>query len=336
MLKAAVIGVGAMGRHHARVYSEMDQVRLVGVADVDEEVARRVARAHGVPAYSDYERLMDVERPDVVSIVVPTAYHYSVAMNVVARGVHALIEKPIAATVSQGREIAEFARERGVKLTVGHIERFNPAIIELHRRIRAQELGRVFLVHARRLGPLPARVKDVGVVIDLATHDLDVMRYLVESEVARVYAEVDRRSRVEQEDLLLGLLRFKNGTIGVLDINWLTPTKTRELSVTGEGGMFVANYLTQDLYFYENNYSESQWTGLSTFVGVGEGNMTRLRIEKREPLVAEIEAFVGTVVGNGEPPVASNDAVAALRLAEELIASGSRNAVHEPRALPMV
>ncbi|MCL4552988.1 MAG: Gfo/Idh/MocA family oxidoreductase [Candidatus Marsarchaeota archaeon] len=336
MLRAAVIGVGAMGRHHARVYSEIDDARLVAVADISESATRKVSQAHGVPAYIDYKRMLATEKPDLVSIVVPTAYHYEVAMSALDMGINVLIEKPIAASVEQGREIAEFARKRDVKLTVGHIERFNPAITELRKRIEARELGRVFQIHARRLGPLPTRIKDVGVIIDLATHDLDVMRYLVESEVVRLYAEIDRRSLVEHEDLLLGLLRFEDGTIGVLDINWLTPTKTRELSITGERGMFVANYLTQDLYFYENNHSEAEWSSLSTFVGVGEGNMTRLRIEKREPLVAEIEAFVRVITENRAPVVTSEDALIALGLAEELIASGERNGVREPRVLQVV
>lgn len=326
MLNAAVIGVGAMGRHHARVYSEIEGVRLVAVSDINESAVRKVANTHGVAAYTSYEQMLDTENPDLVSIVVPTIYHHKVALDTISRGISLLIEKPIASSVEQGREIIEYAIRKGVKLTVGHIERFNPAIIELRKRMKAQQLGRVFQIQARRLGPLPGRIRDVGVVIDLATHDLDIMRYLTESEVTRLYAEMDRISPVEHEDILLGLLRFANGTIGVLDINWVTPTKTRELSVTGEKGMFVANYLTQDLYFYENDFSETGWSNLSTFVGVGEGNMIRLRIDKREPLAAELQDFVEAVAGKKEPLVTGEDALAALALALELIEAGKHRA----------
>ena len=146
-------------------------------------------------------------------------------------------------------------------LTVGHIERFNPAVVELQARLRAGELGRVFQVHARRVGPFPERVRDVGVVLDLAPHDIDVMRFLLDSEVARVQAETEQRINTEHEDMLAGVLRFANGVVGVLDINWLTPTKIRELSVLGERGMFVVDYLARELTFYENAHHRGRAAG---------------------------------------------------------------------------
>ena len=215
-------------------------------------------------------------------------------------GIHLLVEKPLAFTVEEGAEIIDLAAEAGVVLTVGHVERYNPAIVALKARLAAGELGRVFQMHARRLGPFPARVRDVGVVIDLATHDVDIMRYLSGAEATRVYAETARRIHTEHEDLLSGLIRFTDDTIGVLDINWLTPTKIRELLVTGERGMFQVNYLTQDLTFYENSTSPGTWDTLRNITGVSEGDMIRPRIEKTEPLRVELERFVAAA--RASPP----------------------------------
>lgn len=326
-IKAAVIGVGSMGWNHARVYNELESVDLVAVADVDGKVIERAARVYGAKAYTDYREMLDHEALDVVSIAVPTQIHHETALAALQRGCHILVEKPIASTIEEGREMVAFAANRGLKLAVGHIERFNPAIIELKRRLKRGEAGRIFQVHARRLGPFPVRVRDVGVVIDLATHDLDIMRYLLDSEVKRIYAETEQEIHTDHEDLLTGLLRFENGAIGLLSINWLTPTKIRELTVTGERGMFLVNYLTQDLYFYENNHADSQWGSLGLLRGVSEGNMVRLKIEKREPLRVEIEAFVKAVREGEEPMVSGEDSLAALALAQSLVESGRENRV---------
>ena len=329
MIKAAVIGVGSMGRHHARVYNELEEAELVAVADADPDRAAKIARRYKVRPYTDYREMLERERPDLVSIAVPTQFHHQVALDVIERGMHLLIEKPIASTVEEARDIIRRADERGLKLAVGHVERFNPAVIELKRRLERGELGKVFLAHARRLGPFPERVRDMGVVIDLATHDLDVMCYLLGSEVERVYAETTRRIHTQYEDLLSGLLRFKNGAIGVLDVNRLTPTKIRELTLTGERGMFVVNYLTQDLYFYENDYAAGGWENLGILKGVGEGNMIRLRIEKKEPLRVELESFVKAVANDGRPLVGGEDGLRALVLAKQLVESGRSGRVVE-------
>ena len=271
-LRAAVIGVGAMGRNHCRVYHDLPDVELVAVADADPATAERVGRSFGVAVFTDPVALLETARPDLVSIAAPTMEHLPVALATIAHGVHLLVEKPLAFTVAEGRQIIAAAHAAGVTLAVGHVERYNPALTELKARLTAGALGRVFQMHAQRLGPFPARVRDVGVVVDLATHDVDIMRYLSGAEVTRVYAETARRIHTEHEDLLSGLLRFSDGTIGVLDINWLTPTKIRQLTVTGEQGMFQVNYLTQDLYFYENDYAVAAGTTSAALTGVSEGD----------------------------------------------------------------
>jgi predicted dehydrogenase len=258
---------------------------------------------------------------------VPTLEHLPVAREVLRRGIHLLIEKPIAFTVEEGAEIIRLAADAGAVLTVGHVERYNPAILALKARLLAGDLGRVYQVHARRLGPFPARVRDVGVVIDLASHDLDIMRYLLEAEATRVYAETARRIHTEHEDLLSGLIRFANDAIGVLDINWLTPTKIRELMVTGERGMFLVNYLTQDLTFFENSTAPAAWDTLSNITGVSEGAMMRPRIDKAEPLRVELERFVAAAQGEAADLVSGQDGLQALALARALVAAGQTGTV---------
>lgn len=319
-MRAAVIGVGSMGTNHARVYSELNEVKLVGVADANREQAERVGLRMGVKGYGNYEAMLDEQRPNLVSIAVPTREHLRVARAAIERGVHVLVEKPIAATLDEGLEMIRLAQMYGVTLTVGHIERFNPAIIELKRRLDAGELGRIFEIHARRLGPFPPRIQDVGVIIDLATHDLDVIHKLVEAPAQRVYAETDRRIHVTHEDMVMGLLKFANGVLAVININWLTPTKIRELIVTGERGMFVAGYLTQELRYYQN----LQIGGVNSaggLMGVSEGDMINYRIERSEPLKEELRAFVHAVRHGLPPRVTAWDGMAALALAGKLLES---------------
>ena len=222
----------------------------------------------------------------------------------------------------------ERAAELGRILAVGHIERYNPAVIELKRRLDAGELGGIFQVHARRLGPFPARVRDVGVVVDLAPHDLDIMRYLTGKEVERLYAETEQEIHTAHEDLFSGLIRFEDGVIGILNINWLTPTKVREVTVTGQRGMFLANLLTQDLYFYENEEAgDLDWNHLSLLRGVGEGQMVRLRMRRREPLRVELETFVAVARGEQGEVVSGDDGLIALQLAQALVQSGQEHRV---------
>jgi predicted dehydrogenase len=333
-IRVAVIGVGAMGRNHARVYSDLSDVDLVGVADSSEDAARAVARRYGCRPYVDYLRLLDEQKPDAVTIAVPTVYHLEVACAVAKRGIHLLIEKPIAFTVEEGKQIISAAEQANVNLAIGHVERFNPAVGALKERISSGELGRVFQIDARRQGPFPARVLDVGVVIDLAVHDLDIMRYVTGAEITRVYAETEHHIHSAYEDSLSGLLRLDNGAIGTLMINWLTPTKIRELHIIGERGMFRVDYLTQDLYFYENasaaTASNGGWDALRVLRGVSEGCMIRHALNKKEPLRAELEAFVATVRGEAPASVTGYDGLRALELACAIVASG-----HEHRTIEM-
>lgn len=334
MTRIAVIGVGAMGRNHARVCSEIPEADLVAVVDENHELAKTAGRLHGAKAFADYLKMLDAEKPEAVIVAVPTQAHHEIVTDLLKAGCNVLVEKPIAATLEEAQDIVSLAGEKDLVLMVGHIERYNPAVTELKRRLDGGELGRLFQIHARRLGPFPARIRDVGVVVDLATHDLDIMRYLTGSEVIRVYAEANREIHTSNEDLFTGMARFADGTLGLLEINWLTPTKIRELYVTGERGMFRADYLTQDLYFFENaDVNGEGWTTMAVLRGVTEGAMTRFAIRKKEPLRAEVEAFISGVRGDASRTVKGSDGMAALALALSMIESTKSHQVKEIKPL---
>ncbi len=307
-----------MGANHARVLGEMEGVELIGVADADPARVARAVGGRAIPGFPDAATLLAETKPDFLSVVVPTQLHEVVALAVIEAGVHLLVEKPIAATLEGAARIAAAAAERDLILTVGHIERFNPAVQELKQRLSEGQGGRVLQVRARRVGPFPHRIRDVGVIHDLAPHDIDIMRYLLDDDVERVFAEADRHINTGNEDLFAGMLRFTKGTLGLLEINWLTPTKERSLSVLCEKGMFVVDYAAQSLSFYEN-FAASAREG--AYASVTEGPMTRYPIANREPLRAELEAFRDAVRGGTGAPVPAADGMAALAVAEALVAS---------------
>lgn len=323
MTRVGVVGTGVMGRNHARVLHELGGVELVGVADSNLDAACQIADFHAIRAYSSLEELLQKERPDAVTIAVPTESHHRAVMEALAAGCHVMVEKPIAATLAEADEMVAAAKSANRVLAVGHIERYNPAVLELKRRLDDGQLGKAYEFDAQRLGPFPQRIRDVGVVIDLATHDLDLMRFLTGSEIVRVYAETRRKVHTTREDMVSGLLRLADGSVGLLQINWLTPTKIRQMTVTGERGMFRADYLTQDLYFHENAEATAHnWEQITMLRGVSEGSMVKYVIHKREPLQSELEAFMKAVAGEPAGIVSGEDGSEALRLALAMVESG--------------
>lgn len=322
-VKVAIIGAGSMGMNHLRVLKDFDEerVQIVGVAEVNEPALKRAASRFHVADYTDYRRMVEEARPDLVAIVVPTHLHYEAAAFVLELGVDVLIEKPMTHTVEEAAALIQLARLRGARIAVGHVERFNPAIVELKQQILCGNLGQMYHMLARRIGPFPPRIRDVGVTLDLASHDIDVMRYLTSADIEHLYAQTQRRVHSTHEDLLLGVLRFTNGAIGVLDVNWLTPTKVRELSITGERGMYVVNYLTQDVYFYENDYTDTSWDALRSLTGVSEGTMMRLKVQKAEPLRLEYEDIFAAIEHDRAPTVSGEDGMVVLQVVQQLTQS---------------
>ena len=336
-IRVAVVGAGSMGMNHLRVLKDFaeEHVQLVGVAEPHELSLKQAMSRFHVMGYTDYRQMIEQVHPDLVSVVVPTQLHKEVASYVLDHSIHVLIEKPITSTIEEAQALLQLAQQRGVHIAVGHVERFNPAIVELKRRLLNNALGQIFHLHARRVGPFPPRIRDVGVTLDLASHDIDVMRYLVNAEVEHVSAQIQRRVHSTHEDVLLGLLRFTNDAIGVLDVNWLTPTKVREMIVTGEKGMFQVNYLTQEVFFYENDYSPTSWDAMRSFTGVSEGTMTRLKVQKAEPLRLEYEDVIAAIMNNTLPTVSGEDGLAVLHVVERLVSSTTMEQFVEQRVQVM-
>lgn len=321
-LRAAVVGAGQMGRLHARVVHESDETELAFVIDPDPATARAAVLA-GAQHLSSLDKLLAADLPDLAIVTAPTVEHARLALPLLEAGVPVLVEKPIAATVEEAENVIAAAARAGVPLAVGHVERFNAAFRALGERLAADELGRIFQVHTRRLSPFPVRVGDSGVALDLATHDLDLMCEIAGTPL-RVSAEIDRRAHSTHEDLLAATLRFDSGIIGLLETNWLTPAKVRQLTVTGERGMLVVDYLEQHLTLYENAHERESWRTLDIFDGVTEGNVIRFAIPRVEPLRAQLDAFAAAVRGEAPVTVSGEDGLRALRLALAVVDAGRR------------
>jgi UDP-N-acetylglucosamine 3-dehydrogenase len=325
--RALVCGLGRMGTYHLRVLNLLPRVEVAAVVDPAEDRRAEALRVYpGTPAFEDLAAALDQVEVDFACLAAPVDSLPALAGLALEAGIAVLVEKPMAPDEEAALEIVRAAESRNLLLSVGHVERFNPAVMLLKEKLDEGQAGEIFQIHARRLSPFPARESMLGVSLDLATHDLDITRYLTGSEVTRVYAEVAQRAHAGAEDLICASLRMDNGETGLLEVNWMTPAKVRELTVTGERGMFVVNYLTQDLFFYENPRATIQWDALNVVRGTGEGNMVRYALERREPLRVQWEAFVAALDDPGAATVTGWDGIAALSTARAIKQSG---ATHE-------
>lgn len=324
-LRIGIIGLGMMGRHHARVARDIEGVKLVAVADA---MGDPHGVAGGLPLYDSVEKLI-AHGIDAAVVVVPTQFHEEVGLTLAEAGVHALIEKPIAHSIAAGKSLVEAFESRGLVGAVGHIERFNPALMELRKRLQTGELGEVYQIHTRRQGPFPARIADVGVVKDLGSHDIDLTAWLAGSPYVQVGAHTAFQSGREHEDMVTISAKLANGIIINHLVNWLTPFKERLTIVTGERGAFVADTLTADLTFYENGTFSSNWDAVTAFRGVSEGTVTRFALDKREPLKSEHEAFRDRILGLSSEAVSLREGLDVLRVCEAAISSAKTGATIE-------
>jgi UDP-N-acetylglucosamine 3-dehydrogenase len=318
-LRVGLIGLGMMGRHHARVIREVEGLELVAVAD-------SFGDPHGVA--KDLKVLSGVEELiaaglDMAVAAVPTGMHEKVGLALAEAGIHTLVEKPIAASTEEGQRLADAFEANGLVGAVGHIERFNPALQSLRKRIANGELGDVYQIATRRQGPFPARIADVGVVKDLGTHDIDLTAWLAQSRFETIYARTTTRSGRPHEDMVTATGQLSNGVITNHLINWLSPMKERLTIVSGEKGAFVADTMTADLTFFENGTVATKWESMAAFRGVSEGNVIRLAIEKPEPLRTEHEAFRDAVLGLPSDVVTMMEGLDTLRVAEAVLESAN-------------
>jgi predicted dehydrogenase len=297
-LRLGVVGVGVMGYNHARVLAEMPGVTLVGVADPDDKQADFVRRTLGCAAVASLDKLLDLG-VDAVSIAAPTHLHRNIALAATARGVHVLVEKPIASSVEEGRDIIAAARRAGVTLMVGHVERFNPAVQAIKEAIREEDILSIAIT---RVGPFPPRMSNVGVVIDLAVHDIDLISWFTGSEIIEVQPQLSS-AKAEREDIALLQFRTASGVLAHINTNWLTPFKARTVHVATKRKYVIGDLLTR------------QVTECFGFQPDGSYSMRHLSVGHAEPLRSELAAFVSSVRTGQRPPVSGEDGTASLEIA---------------------
>ncbi len=292
-LRAGLVGLGMMGRHHARILSSLDGVDLVAVSDP-------MGDPHGVAGGREVLKSVDdliKTGVDYAMVAAPTAYHEELALKLADAGVHALIEKPLAVDTPAAQRITDAFAKAGLVGAVGHIERYNPALQQLRARLDNGDLGDVYQITTRRQGPFPARIADVGVIKDLATHDIDSTAWVSRSAYVSVSARTAHKSGRPHEDMVAAVCDLANGIITNHLVNWLTPFKERLTIVTGERGALVADTLTADLTFYANASVATEWDSVAAFRGVSERDVIRYAFAKPEPLRVEHESFRDAVLG---------------------------------------
>lgn len=316
-LRAALVGAGMMGRNHARILSSLEGVELVCVVD-------EFGDPHGIGGSAIIARSIDDLSGlglDFAVVATPTSTHEHVAEWLFSAGVHTFIEKPVAANSQSARRILAKASASGCVSAVGHIERYNPAIRELKERLLRNEVGEIYQIATRRQGSFPERIGDVGVTMDLATHDIDLTMWTTSSDYQQVFAQSVHKSGRIHEDMISVSGRLSSGTIVNHIVNWLSPMKERVVVVTGDKGTFVADTLTGDLTLHENGAFAVEWESFAAFRGVTEGNSTRFAYAKREPLRSELEGFRDAVLGKGSDIVTLVEGLKVVEVADAILSS---------------
>ena len=293
-----VIGVGSMGYNHVRIYSELENANLIAISDMVRGTLDKVSKEFDTVGYVDYDNILQIDDIEVVNICVPTVFHYNVVMDAIEAGKNVLVEKPIALKLPEAQKMIEAAEDAGVTLATGHVERFNPAVRVTKKLIDDGEIGEVVTASSKRLGPFPPRIRDVGVAIDLAIHDVDIFNYLFESQAETVYANMSSKlENCEFEDHAEIMTKYENGALSILETNWLTPYKKRQLNITGVDGIISVDYWNQTVkLFKENNQVED------------------IKVNNKEPLKEELRSFINSVQNKTEPEVSGKDGFKALKI----------------------
>jgi UDP-N-acetylglucosamine 3-dehydrogenase len=303
-LRVAVIGTGFWGKNQARVLSQLESAELVCVCDISEANAKAVATEFHANYYTSVDEVLARKDVDAVTVCTPTITHKQIAIQALLAGKHVLVEKPMTNTASEARELLTLAKQKGLRLMPGHIERFNPAMDCLKSLVDSGKLGAVTLLLARRVGRWPERMGDIGVVRDSAIHDIDLARYIFNDDVSSVHARVGT-IRHTKEDYAEIMLQFRNGGTAFIDANWLTPRKARTLIVTGSEATVQLDYLSKEVTVEDSDGS------------------VKPPVEKKEPLRTELSHFAESVLNNQEFRVNGEDGLRAVEICEVVLQSGT-------------
>jgi UDP-N-acetylglucosamine 3-dehydrogenase len=322
-LNVAVIGVGNMGRHHARVYSEMPDVHLIAVVDPNARIGKAIARKYKCDYFQDADELLQRNNLHAASIAVPTSLHKNMAIACIDQGIAVLIEKPLAESARSANAIISRGKKQGIPVCVGHIERFNPVIQKLKKYITRGKFGRIISISSKRVGLFPPQIQDTDVIIDLAVHDIDICNYLLGMKPSTVNARAGKAlnsKRFDYADILLGY----NGIDVNIQVNWITPVKVRELSLTGTKGYAQLNYLTQTLRIYKSRYRTKFDSYGDYIVNFSKPDTEELNLAGEEPLRLEIESFVEHLRNNKNNVVSAPEGLDALTTALRAIKSAEK------------
>jgi predicted dehydrogenase len=314
LIRVGVVGVGTMGSNHARVYADLPGVKLIGVVDPDPKQREFVSSHVGCPAFDDLEPLL-AQGVDAATIAAPTHLHEELSLACIRRGVHVLVEKPIAPTVAEGNAIIAAARRAGVILMVGHVERFNPTVEAIKEAIRGEDILSIAIT---RVGPFPPRMSNVGVVIDLAVHDIDLIRWFTDSDIVEVQPQLSN-AVAEREDIALLQFRTASGVLAHINTNWLTPFKARNVTIATRKKYISGDLLTR------------QVTECFGFQADGSYSMRHLSVGHAEPLRAELQAFVNAIRGDKPPAVTGEEGVASLAIAIRCLEGRAAPSAAAPR-----
>ena len=313
-VNVAVVGLGNMGKHHVRNYSEIHTANLVAVCDLQDSLVNDFSKKYSCRGYVDLDEMLEREDIHAISITVPTMLHYSIAKKVINSGKHVLIEKPICDTVEKAEEILSLADEKGVLVMIGHIERFNPAVKKLKQIVDDGDLGKVTSLISKRVGAFPAQIKDANVVIDLAVHDIDIFSYILDKQPDRIFANAGRALIDGREDYAEIFLTYGDQN-GMMQVNWITPIRIRGLAVTGTKGYAELNYMTQELKLFESNYHEDHDDFGDFIIKFGQPVEHDVVVEKKEPLAEELLHFIECVREGKSPMISGNVGLLALKTA---------------------
>ena len=313
MLNVSIIGVGKMGRNHVRVYSEIPGVKITSVVEMLEKAIELPYK--DIKYFVDYKEMIKKKKPDLVSICVPTLFHYEIAKYCLENKINVLLEKPICLDIKESKELLEIAKKNNVKFWVGHIERFNPSLLKVKEMVKNGELGKIIAIISRRVGGFPPQIKDANVAVDLAIHDIDIANFLLEDYPQEVSVHKQRNLIEEREDSVEFFLKYKNAS-AYIQANWITPVKIRKLNITGTEGYLELDYISQEIEFYKSNYQKFK-ENIKDFsdyiVNFSEPDKIIISMAKKEPLKEEILYFINCINDNIE--VDSIFALNALKIA---------------------
>jgi len=307
-LNVAVVGCGSWGRNHARVYKDHESAALLAIADVDQSVAEEVGLRYNVDWYTEPNKMFDRSDIEAISICTPTVTHADIALTAIEAGKHVLVEKPMTDTIDEAKGLIRAAEAHGVYLAVGFVERFNPAVNETIKKISEGAIGEVILAHARRVSRRPLRIGDVGVIKDLAIHDIDIVNQLFKTEAEEVFATAGNIAH-QFEDYANIIIRYEGSRNAFVETNWLTPRKVRRLIVTGTKGLINVEYISQEITI-ENNQG-----------------LYQPFIENKEPLQLELDGFVNSILSDIQPQPTGLDGLKALRICESALQSAKTGRV---------